>query len=44
VPGRSCELRDVLIDTSGAVLAILCCLAIGALYRAKRKEKGKDLA
>ena len=39
VPGRSCELRDVLIDTSGAVLGIFTVLFVRFLYK-KVKSKG----
>ena len=28
VPGRSCELRDVLVDTSGALTGILAAFAL----------------
>lgn len=38
VPGRSCELRDVLIDAGGAALGILCLWGIIALLR-QRKTK-----
>lgn len=36
VPGRSCELRDVLIDSSGALVLLLLLLAFEALRRRKR--------
>jgi len=35
VPGRSCELRDVLIDISGCILAILI-IKLWRYYNAKR--------
>ena len=35
VPGRSCELRDVLIDISGCILAILI-IKLWRYYHAKR--------
>lgn len=38
VPGRSCELRDVMIDFSGALLGTLTVLCILHLHR-KRQEK-----
>lgn len=36
VPGRSCKASDVLIDSSGAVIATLICILVCFLYR-KRK-------
>ena len=33
VPGRGCELRDVMIDTSGAVVGILISMAVFALFK-----------
>lgn len=36
VPGRSMELRDVLIDSSGAITGILLVLIIITLYKKKR--------
>ncbi len=39
VPGRSCELRDVLIDASGAALGLLCLWGITALIQRRKKSK-----
>ena len=36
VPGRSCELRDVVIDTTGALLGCLIVWAISQLIKRKR--------
>ena len=42
VPGRSCELRDVLIDISGCILAILI-IKLWRYYHAKRTtNNGKN--
>ncbi len=38
VPGRSGELRDVLIDTSGAVCGILIAMTFYALWQRRRKN------
>ena len=38
VPGRSCELRDVCIDTAGACCGILFCILIGRCRRRRRKR------
>ncbi len=43
VPGRSCELRDVLIDTSGAALGALIALALTVLA-VKIKNRHKNTA
>lgn len=37
-PGRSCEFRDVLIDTSGAALAVAISLLILYLHQRKRQR------
>jgi len=37
VPGRSCELRDVAIDSTGALLAILLLLLVLKLYNRKKR-------
>ena len=37
IPGRSCELRDVCIDTLGAVLGILLVKIVTKIYRKIRK-------
>ena len=44
IPGRSAELRDVLIDTSGAMLGILLTIAVTLLTRKikNRKEMLED--
>lgn len=42
VPGRSCEFRDMMIDTSGAVTGMLISMAIMFIFRKitqKRKNK-----
>ena len=36
VPGRSCELRDVCIDTAGACCGILFCMLVTGLLRKKK--------
>ena len=33
VPGRSCELRDVAIDTAGAILGIICCFLFSYIFK-----------
>ncbi len=40
VPGRACRFSDVLIDTSGAVLALLCFLFVINLYYKYRSSRG----
>lgn len=42
IPGRSAELRDVLIDTVGASLGVLTALYIGKLYRKKQSAKPSE--
>ena len=37
VPGRSCELRDVLIDTAGALLGVLIVYGISKVFSKKIK-------
>ncbi len=37
-PGRSCELRDMLIDTCGALLAVLLSLLVIALINRKKSK------
>lgn len=37
VPGRSCELRDVLIDTTGALLGIFISYLIMRIFRREKK-------
>lgn len=39
VPGRSCELRDVLIDTNGAFLGISCYLLLLRYWKRKSDSK-----
>ena len=41
VSGRSCELRDVLIDSSGALLGVLFTVALLSLIFKKRTEKSE---
>lgn len=36
VPGRSCELRDVLIDSAGAIVGILFLLLIAKIFNGRR--------
>ena len=44
VPGRSCELRDVIIDSAGAALGILIvCAIIGAVMKRKQNPKKRCL-
>ena len=38
IPGRSCELRDLLIDSSGALLGVLISCA-AALWKRRQKKK-----
>lgn len=38
VPGRSCELRDMLIDTTGVTAGILLAVAAGYLNRSKKRK------
>ncbi len=33
VPGRSCEIRDVVIDTAGAILGIICCFFTAYIFK-----------
>lgn len=41
VPGRACQVKDMLIDSAGAVAGILLCIAVAALYRQlKKRRKG----
>ncbi len=39
VPGRSCEIRDVLIDTCGSAVGALICLVIVLLLELRRIKK-----
>jgi len=41
VPGRSCEVRDVLIDTAGATLGILFMTTTTSLCRSSRRRRGQ---
>lgn len=41
VPGRACQLKDVLIDSAGAVVGILLCVAAVAVYRQLKKRKNR---
>lgn len=43
VPGRSCELRDMTIDSVGVLLGVLICAGIASLIR-MRKEKRDRLS
>lgn len=43
VPGRSCEVRDVIIDSVGALIG--CCFTVGFIaWNYKKKQKKKILA
>ena len=44
VPGRSCELRDVMIDTSGVLTGIVISMIIFFIFRIHKKRKGSDQA
>lgn len=40
IPGRSCELRDVMIDSSGVITGIILILVLGAIIcKLRKKEK-----
>lgn len=39
VPGRSCEVRDVMIDSSGVITGIIVMLVLGTIIRKVRKSK-----
>ena len=39
VPGRSCELRDMAIDSAGVLLGVLIASGIAALLRRKRRKE-----
>ena len=39
IPGRSCELRDVCIDTLGALTGILLVIIVTKIYRKFKKDK-----
>lgn len=39
IPGRSCNLKDVLIDFSGSMLAIVCIFGIWIAYKKIRSRK-----
>ena len=38
VPGRSCEFRDVLIDSNGVLLGFLLAVVIHRIYRKKKRN------
>ena len=42
VPGRSCELRDFFIDSSGALVGIVITVAASAVIRALRARRRQD--
>ncbi|MBP0966788.1 MAG: VanZ family protein [Oscillospiraceae bacterium] len=42
VPGRSCELRDVCIDTAGACCGILFCMLMTGFFRRRKKVPPAD--
>ena len=39
VPGRACQIRDILIDSAGALAGILFCMAVAAVYKQLKKRK-----
>lgn len=39
VPGRACQIRDILIDSAGAITGILFCMAVVAVYKQLKKRK-----
>ncbi len=41
IPGRSCELRDILIDTGGAALAVALTLLVMLIIARRKKIKNK---
>lgn len=41
VPGRSCELRDVVIDSCGVLMGVLLATLAGRIRRAKAQRKGE---
>lgn len=43
IPGRSCEFRDVCIDTLGAAAGAAAALAVSAIVSKKRTKTKKDL-
>ncbi len=43
VPGRSCELRDICIDTLGAAAGTAASLAVSSVFSKKRIKEEKDL-
>lgn len=43
VPGRSCELRDVCIDSLGALTGILLTIVVTKLYRKLKENKKEDI-
>ena len=42
IPGRSCELRDMIIDSSGALLGIAAAYCLCALIKKKRSKANED--
>ncbi len=43
VPGRACQIRDILIDSAGAILGILFCMAMVAVYRHLKKRRNVNI-
>lgn len=43
VPGRSSEIRDILLDTAGAILGTLIALGITKLFLHFRRQKNNEL-
>jgi len=39
VPGRACQIRDVLIDTAGVCCGVIVCLCVHMLLQKKRKKQ-----
>lgn len=42
IPGRSCEIKDMLIDTSGIIVGVLICCGILSGIQKIRKHKNKN--
>lgn len=42
IPGRSCEIKDMLIDTSGIIVGVLICCGIVSVIQKIRKHKNKN--
>lgn len=42
IPGRSCELADMLIDTSGVILSLLIVIGAGRIMKTGKKQKNES--